>query len=111
LNYVGGLPADEKPSYLLWTRAEMLEQIGRLIEVEAHHYEMSRDDLVAWMRISSTVWRALRVSEARFNSSGVGYFEWARENYTEQTIAIYEELGAPQWLIDRLRLEILTGTQ
>jgi len=100
-----GLSAEETPYFGLWTRAELLGEIGMVTTIEAHHFEMSRDELVARVHIARVI---SRLDEAQIDHIG-GYLEWVRGNYTEQTVAIYEELDAPQWLIDRLRLEISTS--
>ena len=106
LKSTGNLSAEELPAFQLWTRGEMLEQIGRLIDIEARHLEMSRENLVEYMRISTTVLRASRIPEELFNVHADGYFSWVRETYTSQTVDIYEELNAPKWLVNRLRAEI-----
>jgi len=107
LNVPGsGISPDDFPPYALWTRAEMLDAIGRAVEIEAHHYAMSRDELAARAAIATMLIRASFLEPE--NAFHVSFFEWVRENYTEENIAIYEEMGAPQWLVDRLMLEIST---
>lgn len=99
-----GASADEFEPFALWTRAELLERIGMATDVEVRHQIMSRDELVLRATVAVAVIRANRLSEADFE--GTGFFEWTSENYTEENIAIYEEMSAPQWLINRLRAEI-----
>jgi len=101
-----GAAADSFAPYALLNRTELLEEISRVVEIEAHHYEMNREELVVRTSTANIIQRAFHSDESEFNNSG--YFEWVREEYTEQDIAVYEELGAPQWLLDRLIAEIAT---
>lgn len=99
-----GVAADDFPYYGLWTRWELLEGIIWVMPVEMRHLEMERDELAARMHVGIMVSRLAYsyMDEANMEN----FFGWARENYTEERIAIYEELGAPDWLVDRLRTEI-----
>jgi|GEM_PF-3597005 hypothetical protein len=101
-----GATADSFAPYALLNRAELLEEISRVVEIEAYHYEMNREELVVRVSTANIIQRAFSSDESEFNNSG--YFEWVRDEYTEQDIAVYEELGAPQWLINRLIAEIAT---
>ena len=96
---------DDFPPYALRTRAEMLDVIGRVVDIEARHYAMSREELVTRVTIAQVMVRLHRFDtvEDAFHYS---FFDWVRENYTEENIAVYVEMGAPQWLIDRLMEEI-----
>jgi len=104
-NYIGGISPDDFPPYAFWTRVGMLGEIARVADLEAFHFELSRDDLAAWVDIARFI---DRLSWRDAENEPLYISEWVRENYTEDTIAIYERLGAPQWLIDQLRLAIST---
>lgn len=102
-----GVAADDFPAYGLWTRWELLDTIRELTPIEKRHMEMSRNELVERTRIGLFAIRSSRVAEYEWETFfGYDFFEWVRNNYNEETIAIYEEMGSPQWLIDRLRREI-----
>ena len=107
-NYIGGISPDDFPPYAFWFRAEMLTEIARVADLEAFHFELSRDELAAWVGIArfidSLSWRGddANISERL----PIGYLEWARETYTEYTVSIYERLNAPQWLIEQLQATI-----
>lgn len=99
----GAVASDELPPFALWTHEELLDELSHYVALETRHHEMSRDELVA--RVSRV--RVLqRLEIAVDQDTNAEFFEWVRENYTEQDIAIYVELGASQQLVDRLRAEI-----
>jgi|GEM_PF-1955879 len=108
LNYVGGIEPEDFPPFAFWTRTELLAEIGTIVEIEPHHYKMNRDELVVRVNIARLLMRITPdLDESQLDNSG--FFEWIRENYTELNVAVYEEMGAPQWFIDRLRAEISEG--
>ena len=94
-----GVAADDMPYYGMHSRWELLESIERLTPIEMRHLEMSRDELVTRVHISLVIARADRMDTNNL-------LAWARENYDDAMIAIYEELGAPDWLVDSLRAVI-----
>jgi len=100
-----GVFADELPYFGLWSRWEMLEQIERLIPIEMRHLEMTRQELTRYVTVAATVTRLARMPEGE-NTMHYSFFDMVRENYTDADIDVYVELGAPEWLIDMLRMEI-----
>jgi len=99
-----GISPDDLPAFAMWTRSELLNTIAMAVEVEPRHYAMTREELVVRATIAMVLVRNTR--SENYESLHYSYFEWVRDNYTQQDIAVYEEMGAPQWLIDRLLYEI-----
>jgi len=100
-----GVSPDDMPPYALWTRWELIEILSRSVVIEQRHIEMTREELATRASVSSQLDR-FRHIDAEHDWESHSFFDWVRDNYTAERIAIYVELGAPQWLVDRLWVEI-----
>ena len=114
-NYIGSsLSPDDWPPFASWTRAELLEAVGRVISIEERHYKMTPNELMARANVGQMLSRVLHMInyglniEEHVEAHVIGLLDWARDNYTAQDIAIYEEMGAPRWFVDQLKAEIST---
>jgi hypothetical protein len=82
---------------------ELLEELGRYVTIESRHREMSRDELITRIVIGLTLSRVGGHDPDDFARLFSRYLDWVAETYTEQNIAVYEEMGAPEWFLDHLR--------
>ena len=98
----GAVASDELPGYWYMTQDEMIQRLGGFVEIEERHLTMSREELVERLRVGDIILRITTIEREEAELRLSDYFERAAENYTEQNIAVYEEMGAPVWLIDRL---------
>ena len=106
---MGGALIESMPVFSSWTRAELIAAISRiavhleLTNMEVRILEMTPDELIARKTAGIMI---IRSDESTVDTTHGAFFAWVREHYTEENIAAYEEMGAPQWLLDRLWAEI-----
>jgi hypothetical protein len=88
---------DELPLFWWVGQDELIERLSTMIEIEEKHIKMDREELTEWLRVGYIISRINSVeqteAESRISPDLVE---------TEESLAIYKEMGAPEWLINLL---------
>ena len=95
----GTVASDELPLFWFLSLDEIIDELSQYEQINSRHNEMSREELVFRLHAG----RLIAYGRIATPSEGMeAYFDWAKDNYTQWHLRVYNELGAPQWFVDRL---------